>query len=259
VPRCDHRGCGFNFRISNISRGKGYWKCNVAVLKDPHFKDDLYALIEKTYSHLHDNSPTWEIWELSKQSAKRLIINHATRLSVNRQVRTAQLLHRLNFLYEIDSSQEGVARDEINKVNAELKATADAVAALDICNWGAKPGRSKFLGWQAKKRSPLMQSPSVRSIHVLSNLGGDRGGEIIFWGGDRPPRHPLAPPLCRYNQRGQPHTSKNKTSRKHGKLRRVLLQNGEKQWGEETHRSAQYRRHSKLRNPTHNGTLFHFL
>jgi hypothetical protein len=39
----------------------------------------------------------------------------------------AQLLHRLDFLYEIESSQEGVARDEINKVNAELQAIADAI------------------------------------------------------------------------------------------------------------------------------------
>jgi hypothetical protein len=41
VPRCDHRGCGFNVKILNSSRGRGYWKCNVSVLQDPHCKDDL--------------------------------------------------------------------------------------------------------------------------------------------------------------------------------------------------------------------------
>jgi hypothetical protein len=32
----------------------------------------------------------------------------------------------------------------------------------------------------------------IRSIHVLSNLGG---GDIIFWGAIATSRHPLAPPL----------------------------------------------------------------
>jgi exonuclease III len=37
VPRCDHRGCGFNIRLSITSRGRGYWKCNVSVLHDSTF------------------------------------------------------------------------------------------------------------------------------------------------------------------------------------------------------------------------------
>jgi hypothetical protein len=40
---------------------------------------------------------------------------------------------------------------------------------------------------------------AIRSIHVLSNLGGDRGGATLFSGGGggaiATSRHPLAPPL----------------------------------------------------------------
>lgn len=46
VPRCDHRGCGFNIRMSVKNRGRGYWKCNVSVLQDRHLRDDLLALID---------------------------------------------------------------------------------------------------------------------------------------------------------------------------------------------------------------------
>jgi hypothetical protein len=91
VPRCDHRGCGFNVRLLISSRGRSYWKCNVSVLHDPHFRDDLSALINRVS------------WEEFKTKVKALVLTHATRISVNRQVHTAKLLKRLNFLYEIEA------------------------------------------------------------------------------------------------------------------------------------------------------------
>jgi SepF-like predicted cell division protein (DUF552 family) len=42
-------------------------------------------------------------------------------------VRIAQLLKRLNFLYEIEAQKEGVAKEEISKVNADLQTIADEI------------------------------------------------------------------------------------------------------------------------------------
>jgi SepF-like predicted cell division protein (DUF552 family) len=67
------------------------------------------------------------VWEDFKIKAKTLVLTHATRISVNRQVHTAQLLKRLNFLYEIEAQKEGVAKEEISKVNADLQAIADEI------------------------------------------------------------------------------------------------------------------------------------
>jgi hypothetical protein len=127
VPRCDHRGCGFNIRMSVKNRGRGYWKCNVSVLQDRHLRDDLLALIDRTLNHPPDSYLSWGIWEDFKIKAKDLIIAHSTRLSVNRQTRTAQLLKRLNFLYEIEAQKAGAAQNEIINTNGELQAIAEEV------------------------------------------------------------------------------------------------------------------------------------
>jgi exonuclease III len=132
VPRCDHRGCGFNARILLSSRGRGYWKCNVSVLKDPYFRDDLLALIDIFSSECNNTNLTWVTWETFKTRVKTLLINHATRISVNRQVNTAQLLHRLNFLFEIEAQKEGVAKDEINRVTADLQVLAENIREGNI-------------------------------------------------------------------------------------------------------------------------------
>jgi hypothetical protein len=132
VPRCDHRGCGFNIRLLITSRGRGYWKCNVSILHDPHFRDDFFALTDRISATLDDINPTWETWEEFKLKAKTLILTHATRVSVNRQVQTALLLKRLNFLYEIEAQQEGLAKDEINKINADLQIIAEKVKEGNI-------------------------------------------------------------------------------------------------------------------------------
>jgi SepF-like predicted cell division protein (DUF552 family) len=67
-----------------------------------------------------------------KSRVKALILNHATRISVNRQVHTAQLLKRLNFLYEIEAQKEGVAKDEINQVTADLQVIAENIREGNI-------------------------------------------------------------------------------------------------------------------------------
>jgi hypothetical protein len=132
VPRCDHRGCGFNARILISSRGRGYWKCNVSVLHDPYFRDDLLALIDGFLSEGDNSTLTWNVWETFKSRVKTLVLTHATRISVNRQVRTANLLKRLNFLYEIEAQKEGVAKDEINQVTADLQVIAENIREGNI-------------------------------------------------------------------------------------------------------------------------------
>jgi SepF-like predicted cell division protein (DUF552 family) len=51
---------------------------------------------------------------------------------VNRQVHTAHLLKRLNFLYEIEAQKEGVAKDEINQVTADLQVIAENIREGNI-------------------------------------------------------------------------------------------------------------------------------
>jgi hypothetical protein len=89
-------------------------------LKDPHFRADFQALVEKTHKQVDHTDPDWEVWDTFKTRIKNLIIAHSMRLSVNRKIHTAQLLKRLNFLHEINETQPGCANDEIDKVTVEL-------------------------------------------------------------------------------------------------------------------------------------------
>jgi SepF-like predicted cell division protein (DUF552 family) len=102
------------------------------VLHDPYFRDDLFALINRFSSENDNNNLTWNVWENFKSRVKALILNHTTRISVNRQVHTAHLLKRLNFLHEIEAQKEGVAKDEINQVTADLQVIAENIREGNI-------------------------------------------------------------------------------------------------------------------------------
>jgi hypothetical protein len=41
-------------------------------------------------------------------------------------MKTAKLLHKLNFLHEIEGAEEDCAKDKISKVNAELQVISDS-------------------------------------------------------------------------------------------------------------------------------------
>jgi hypothetical protein len=170
VPRCDHRGCGFNIRLLLTSRGRGYWKCNVSILHDPHFRDDFFALTDRISATLDDINPTWEIWEDFKLKVKTLILTHATRVSVNRQVQTAHLVKRLNFLYEIEAQQEGVAKDEISKVNADLQVIAEKIREGNIIRAKLKDLENTESSAEFYKR---IETNNATNKHIEAlNIGG---------------------------------------------------------------------------------------
>jgi hypothetical protein len=125
IPRCDHKGCTFSLDIIDSNRGRGFWKCNVSVLEDVHFRDDLFALFETFRLESENNTPNWEVWDSFKSKVKNLIISHSVRLSVNRKIKQSQLLNTLNFLHEIEVQKPGCATSQIAQAEAELQDLAN--------------------------------------------------------------------------------------------------------------------------------------
>jgi hypothetical protein len=95
------------------------------VLDDVHLRDDLFALFESFRHETEINTPNWGVWDSFKIKAKKLIITHSVRLSVNRKIKQSQLLTTLNFLHEIETQQPGCATTQIAQTEAELQALAD--------------------------------------------------------------------------------------------------------------------------------------
>jgi exonuclease III len=85
----------FNFKISEPTRGPGYWKCNVNTLSDPYFVDDMVGLW-KQCSKFVNKDLAW--WENCKRKFKNLIITHSRRISNNHRQTLKDLENRLAFL-----------------------------------------------------------------------------------------------------------------------------------------------------------------
>jgi len=77
-------------------RGPGYWKCNVSVLSDYDFKEDLTLLCIELMQAPFKNT-TW--WEHCKSRFKQLLICHSCRLADNRRREIQNVENMLNFEY----------------------------------------------------------------------------------------------------------------------------------------------------------------
>ena len=129
---CDHRGVIARLKSEAPLRGKGHWKCNTAVLRDPHFREDLGALWEALLSEVGDNDKTLEWWDHCKARFKYLAISHSIRLANNRRSNYKALESKLNKYKEIELSDPSTFQPLIADVESEIK-----VLLNNVCE-GAK-------------------------------------------------------------------------------------------------------------------------
>ena len=123
---CDHKGVILKFNTPTPSQGKGYWKCNVSVLKDPHFMDDFQALWASLVQKA-DCDYTLEWWDSCKSAFKKLIINHSCRLADNRRAILARLTSLLNKYKAEEPNNPPYFKPLIGGVEAELATLLDSV------------------------------------------------------------------------------------------------------------------------------------
>lgn len=108
----DHKGVSVAISSRNVRLGGGYWKCNVAALKDPHLRQDIID----NFSHAGDppgqgDSLDW--WETRKRSFKNIIKIHCSRLATIRRGR----------LYDLDN--------DLVTAKANGSDTSDILAEVD--------------------------------------------------------------------------------------------------------------------------------
>jgi exonuclease III len=169
VLGCDHRGVKLKLKTPVPPQGKGYWKCNVSVLKDPHFEDDFAALwlslVAKAELHY-----SLEWWDLCKKAFKNLIICHSSRLAGNRRAEFSRLSSLLNKYKKEEHADPLYYQPLIGGVEAEL------ATLLDSTYEGAKI-RSKALHLDStdKAVSFFLRTEAIKgknkTIHCLKSDG----------------------------------------------------------------------------------------
>jgi exonuclease III len=174
---CDHKGVILKLKTRAPSQGKGYWKCNVSVLKDPHFKDDFHALwadlLIKAASHY---TPEW--WDSCKAAFKNLLLIHSSRLAVNSRSDFNRLTSLLNKYKMEEPSNPLHYQPLISGVEVEL------AALLDKTNEGAKI-RAKALHLEStdKATSFFLRTEAIKgkqktiySLKVNNNIINNSAG-----------------------------------------------------------------------------------
>ena len=96
VADSDHSLVDFDVNILStaFTKGPGFWKCNVQVLSDNDFIEDLKYLCSNLMS---DKSKDALWWEKCKNSFKRLIIMHSCRLSKNNKARIREIENKQTY------------------------------------------------------------------------------------------------------------------------------------------------------------------
>ena len=162
---CDHKGVTLNLRTPAPSQGKGYWKCNVSVLKDPYFMDDFHALWASLVLKA-EGTHTLEWWDGCKSAFKKLIINHSCRLADNRRAILAKLTSLLSKYKTEEPNDPIYYKPLIGGVEAEL------ATLLDSTYEGAKI-RSKALHLDStdKAVSFFLRSEAIKGKQkIISKL-----------------------------------------------------------------------------------------
>jgi hypothetical protein len=116
----DHSVVDVNLEFSKAEpdHGKGYWKCNVAVLTDPDFNDDFVRLWSDC-AKTENKDLVW--WESCKFKFKNCIFNHSCRLANNHRANLSVLETRLAVLMQNELSQPGKFKDDIAEVKLQMQ------------------------------------------------------------------------------------------------------------------------------------------
>ncbi len=100
-----------------ISKMRGYWKCNKALLKDTKFNDSIINLVKELFTNMHNGYK--ERWEYFKYKSRLIAIKICKELKASRLQTKSILLCRLNELL----SKENVSEEEkieLNKIHFQI-------------------------------------------------------------------------------------------------------------------------------------------
>lgn len=171
VTDCDHAAFTFNLLTKAAPHGPGYWKCNVSVLRDEHFRADLLALTARN-NKLFKVEDGWGWWESCKREFRALIANHSHRLAANKKSK----LNGLNKLIIKYTQQNATSPGAFDTLLGSLKAETKNI--LDSVNLG-QAIRAKVTNLNQADNPALFakikehSNVNKRSIHHLTVDGVD--------------------------------------------------------------------------------------
>ncbi len=118
APLSDHKHILINLvGLQPISKMRGYWKCNNALLKDTKFNDSIINLVKELFTNMHNGYK--ERWEYFKYKSRLIAIKICKELKASRLQTKSILLCRLNELL----SKENVSEEEkleSNKIHFQI-------------------------------------------------------------------------------------------------------------------------------------------
>ncbi len=118
APLSDHKKICINLvGLQPISKMRGYWKCNNALLKDTKFNDSIINLVKELFTNMHNGYK--ERWEYFKYKSRLIAIQICKELKASRLQTKSILLCRLNELL----SKENVSEEEkieLNKIHFQI-------------------------------------------------------------------------------------------------------------------------------------------
>ncbi len=118
APLSDHKQICINLvGLQPISKMRGYWKCNNALLKDTKFNDSIINLAKELFTNMHNGYK--ERWEYFKYKSRLIAIKICKELKASRLQTKSILLCRLNELL----SKENVSEEEkleSNKIHFQI-------------------------------------------------------------------------------------------------------------------------------------------
>ncbi len=127
IVGCDHRGVITKLKTDALTHGKGHWKCNTVVLRDPHFREDMEALWKALLSEAGENELSLEWWDDCKIRFKYLAVSHSIRIANNRRTNYNVLIKQLNKYKEKEDSDPSTFQPLITHIEAEIKTLLDNV------------------------------------------------------------------------------------------------------------------------------------
>lgn len=154
-PYSDHSLVEISVTPNRGSRGKGFWKLNVSLLKDKSFQREIHAF-HQFWRGEKDNFPsTSEWWDAAKYHYKGIAVKHAVRKSRARRKKEEDINNKLtelknalnpdkNRIHELEHQLEELVTQRLEGVKIRSRAT--------WCEHGEKPTRF-FFNLERKKQN----------------------------------------------------------------------------------------------------------
>ena len=155
---------GFQSRsnIRNVNIGKGYWKCNISILHDLDFINELIAHY-KLWSTLKPGfNSVIDWWDDIKGRIKKMIISHSVRIANQRRDRLVVLQNRC----VVSNRAEIVKLLNIQGEGARIR------ARCRIIDEGEKPTSFFYKQERTRGDSKVIDSVYNREGRVVSDQGG---------------------------------------------------------------------------------------